>query len=270
MTKPICSLIIAALALTAVTAVAHPGASSAIEHYSHKLEHKPKDQALHIQRGIAYSNDGQYDKALVDFERAEELGEPVLVAFDRGVLHYRHREFDKAKGYFDNYLVAFPNSARCLEYRARVLRDMGDYAGSVADFRQFFALEASPNPGHYVSAAKMLAESGGEGINQALQLLDEGIAQLGLTPTLQGYAIELELERGRTDLAIQRQESLEPMLGKSPDWKVDMAELQLWDGNSTEASKLLQDAGQQLDSLRKTPARQALRERIAELSAVAV
>lgn len=266
MTKVITKILLLACAIGIPAVLAHPGASSAIAHYSHELEHKPEDQALHIKRGIAYSNDGRYDKALADFERAEKLGDPILVGFDLGVLHYRRGEFDEAKRYFDSYLAAFPNSARCLEYRARLSRDMGDYEGSVADFRRFFAAEARPNPGHYISAARMLAESGNRGIEQALVLLDEGIIQLGLTPTLQQYAIELELGRGRTDLAIGRLETLEPMLGKSPDWKVDMAELRLQNGEQAAARALLTEASNQLDTLRITPARLALRERIVEMS----
>jgi thioredoxin-like negative regulator of GroEL len=55
------------------------------------------------------------------------------------------------------------------------------------------------------------------------------------------------------------------MLGKSPDWKVEMAELRLLSGEKEAARQLLQQASAQLDSLRKTPARIALQERIAVL-----
>ncbi len=56
------------------------------------------------------------------------------------------------------------------------------------------------------------------------------------------------------------------MLGDSPDWKVEMAELQLQAGNKDAADTMLQAADQQLDTLRKTPARVALKERIDELN----
>ena len=119
-----------------------------------------------------------------------------------------------------------------------------------------------PNPGHYVSVADMLEATGPEGVVRALAILDGGNAKLGITPQLQQRAIRLELLRGRTDLAIERLETLKPTLGDSPEWKVEMAELQLQIGNEAVARQLLQEATLQLDSLRKTPARRALRERV--------
>ena len=244
-------------------AAAHPGASSVIDHYSHELEQAPQDQALYVRRGIAYSNDGQYDLALADFEQAKKLGEPIVVSFNLGVLHYRRGELERARDYFDEYLEVFPDHAPCLEYRARLLRDMGDQAGSVADFQRVFELQERPNPGHYISVSQMLEASGDEGLEQALALLDSGNAKLGITPQLQKHAMQLELQRDRPDLAIERLETLEPMLGKSPDWKVEMAELRLLTGEKEAARQLLQQASVQLNSLRKTPARIALKERIA-------
>jgi tetratricopeptide (TPR) repeat protein len=247
--------------------VAHPGAATTIEHYSHQIEHDPESQRLYILRGIAYSNDGRYDAALADFRRAEQLGDPVLVSCDLGVLHYRRGDLDVALDYLDRHLARFTDRGYCLEYRARVRRDKGDYPGSIRDFKRVFELEPRPNPGHFVSVAEMLAASGESGIEQALAVLDAGTGKLGLTPQLQQYAIELELERGRPDLALARTRDLEPILGNSPEWKVDMAELYLVNGERAHAQRMLGDALAQLNTLRKTPARLRLLERIAVLEA---
>jgi tetratricopeptide (TPR) repeat protein len=248
-------------------ALAHPGASATIEHYSHEIEHDPKDQRLYILRGIAYTNDALYDEALADFKQAEKLGEPVLVSCDLGVLHYRKGEPEAALIYFDRYLDRYPARGReyCLEYRARARRDAGDHAGSIRDFRRVIDLEPHPNPGHYVSVATMLTESGEGGIDEALAILDAGIAKLGLNPQLQHHAIELELKSQRPDRALARGEALRPILGDSPEWKVDMAELYLLNGAGAKADGMLKDATAQLESLRKTPARLRLRERITAL-----
>jgi hypothetical protein len=143
---------------------------------------------------------------------------------------------------------------------------MGDTDAAVTDFQRVFELQRRPNPGHYISVAEMLETSGPEGIDSALQVLDGGNDKLGLTPQLQQHAIRLELRRGRADLAIARLQRLEPMMGNSPDWKVDMAELRLQAGNKEAARKLLETADRQLATLRKTPARIALQGRIEELN----
>ena len=245
--------------------LAHPGASSSIEHYSHQIEHSPQTQALYISRGIAYSNDGRYEEALADFRRAGTLGDPVTVSFDLGVLHYRKGEFDAALGYFNQYLERFPNHAGCIEYRARLLRDSGDVPGAVADFRRLFELRERPNPGHYISAAQLLVSTRTQGVSPALALLDSGIDKLGVIPQLQAEAIRLERSRGRLDLAIARHLALQPQLGDSPNWKVEMASLRLESDETDKARELLDDAAAQLQVLRKTPARQALGERITKL-----
>ena len=249
---------------------AHPGAHAALEHFSRQIEEHPRQQSLYIQRGIVYSNDGQYPLAEADFQRAAELGDPILVGFDFGVLYYRMGDFDRARRYFNGFLKRFPNHAPCLEYRARLLRDAGDYEASVADFRQVFELQERPNPGHYISAAKMLQSKGTDGIDQALVLLDHGNKKLGLTPQLQQHAIQLELLRKRPEEAVKRMRDLEPILGESPDWKVDMGELLLQVGKTEQAAALLNAASLQLDTLRKTPARLKMRERINRLRAAEV
>ncbi len=241
---------------------AHPGAEAALAYFNQEIRSRPGDQALYIQRGITYSNDGQLPQARADFERAETLGDPVLVAFDFGVLHYRGGDFEAARRSFDAFLRQFPDHAPCLEYRARLLHDAGDYPAAVADFRRLFELQARPNPGHYISAAQMLRALGPDGIDQALALIDQGDAKLGTTPQLQRYAMELELARQRPDRAITRLRSLEPLLGESPDWKVDMGQLMLEVGQGDQAATLLDTAALQLDTLRKTPARLALRQRL--------
>lgn len=241
---------------------AHPGAHSAIQHFSRQIEADPDKQAPYIQRGIAYSSDGKYEKALADFRIATQLGEPVVVSFDLGVLHYRMGEMDAARHYFDEYLQRFPNHAACLEYRARLLRDTGDYAASIKDFNRVFELQERPNPGHFISVAEMLHSSGGQGTLEALNILDAGNQKLGLTPQLQQYAIQLELQRNRPDMAVMRMHSLGPMLEDSPDWKVEMAALMLQAGQQKQARDLLDTASGQLESLRKTPARLLLQDRI--------
>jgi tetratricopeptide (TPR) repeat protein len=241
---------------------AHPGVEEALGYFDRQIEQSPRDQALYVQRGMVYSNDGQYQKAEADFTRAAALGDPVLVSFELGVLHYRMGDVATSRRYFDAYLQRFPDHAACLEYRARLLRDAGDHDGAIADFRRVLALEAHPNPGNYISLAEEMLESrGDEGIAGALNVLDQANAKLGLTPQIQHKAIELELRRKQPERAIERMRALEPMLGESPDWKVEMGELMLAVGRREDAQAYFRKAVDQLGSLRLTPARQQLMRR---------
>jgi tetratricopeptide (TPR) repeat protein len=234
---------------------AHPGVDAALSYFSEQIRAQPQDQSLYLQRGSVYSNDGQYPEAQVDFERAAGMGDRVLASFDLGVLYYRQGDFKIARRNFDEYLQRFPNNISCLEYRARLLRDAGEYDAAVADFRRLFAVQQHPNPGHFLAVADILSKRGEAGIDQALVILDEGSLKLGITPQLQYQAIRLELLRDQPLAAVERLRSLQPALGQSPEWKIYMGELLLSIGNPEQAKAMLDAASGQLIKLRKTPAR---------------
>lgn len=234
---------------------AHPGFSSKLEMLNHQIEHSPKDQNLYILRGRTYSDKGKYSPAMVDFRKAETLGNPVNVAFALGVLHYRAKEFPYAQQYFDSYLKTFPNHPASLEYRARLLRDAGNYRASLADFELFFKVRKNPDPGYYISAAQMLSALPDKGIPAAIAMLDQGIERLGLNPQLQYFAVELEQRNKNYEQAIARMLSLQDMLGNSPKWKADLGKIKQQAGDQAAARVLFVDAKEQLITLRKTPAR---------------
>lgn len=245
---------------------AHPGAEQQLIYLGEKIGVEPDKQVLYIRRGAVYSIEDQFELALADFRQAETLGNPLAVAFELGALYYRKGDFETARSYFDKRLNATPNHPPSLEYRARVLRDAGEYDAALADLTAYFALVAQPNPGHFVSAAKMLSDQNqAQGITAALAVLDQGMDQLGLTPQLQHYAIELELRRKQTEAAIARLASLEPVLGQSPEWKVRMGELLLAEGETDLAEAQFKAALSLLETLKKTPAHQRLNERAAAL-----
>ncbi len=255
------------LLLHPVTASAHPGAAEKLEILTQRIEAQPGDQLAYVARGAAYSHDGQYELALADFRKAEGLGESIAVSYELGVLHHRMGKLDAARTYLDRFLERFPNYPPALEQRAHVLADLGESEAAVAAFEKLFAAQPRPNPGLYLSAAKLLAAQGEGGVESAIAMLDRGMERLGVIPQLQQYAIALELERKNTAQAIDRLEALEPAMGESPDWKVDMGELLILAGRPAEASQLFDEAFAQLETLRKTVARQRVLERLQKLRA---
>lgn len=246
---------------------AHPSAFEQVEKLGEEIRARPEDPANYLLRGRAYSNEGHFEEALADYEKAAQMGDPIQVAYDLGVLRYRMGNLTEARRQLDLWLEHHPGHPPALEYRARVLRDSGEAAAAVADYRAYFESRPNPNPGDYVAAARLLEELEGEGVPGALALLDAGMARLGTIPQLQRPAIALERRRGRLGDAIRRLESLEPALGGSPDWKIDMAELLLASGRKREADRLLDTAAEQLEQSKSTAARVKSRQRLEALRA---
>ena len=246
-----------------IPAIAHPGQHEQLARATRAIEHNPEQQALYIQRGMIFSRGGQFDQARADFARAEQLGPAVAVAFELGVLHYRSGEYSHAIDYLDSYIEQFPSAAAAYDYRARARRAADDRVGAVNDLKLYFQLHASPQPGHYLSAAAMLQEMGET--EAALGTLDQGLDKLGLTPQLQRQAVQLELARRQPDKAITRLETLRTALKESPGWKLEMAELLLAAGRDEAAVELLLAVESELDELRPTPARMAMQQQARDL-----
>lgn len=255
------------LAASAPFAAAHPSDAERIDLLTRRIEASPSDPRLYVERGAAYTHDGRYELALADFRKAEQLGEPALVAYELGVLHERRGELRVALGYADAYLARLPQSAPALELRARLLAKLGETAAAVAALERLLLVQARPNPGSYVSLARLLASPGGAGVESALAALDRGMVRLGVIPQLQRVAIELELARGDAAGALARLESLGPVLGEGPEWKVEKCEILIRMGRADEARPLLALASSQLAGLRATPARRGLAERIERIEA---
>ena len=255
-------LLVVLLALVCSRDVAaHPGAEASIELISQQIEQQPDDQRLHIRRAEAYSHGGQYQLALDDLQRAQTLGPANETALTYGLVYFRNKELEPAKHWLDRHLDQYPDDIVGLEYRARLLRDMGDFSASIADYMRLFALH-QVNPGDYLSAAQMMNTIAGRGTDDALALLDQGLVQLGMIPQLQHYAIELESQRGNYPAALSRLQSLEPALGASPQWKVDLAVLLSRMNRPAESRRWYLAARQQLQGLRVTPARLALQAQV--------
>ena len=69
----------------------------AISDYTKAIEIDPKYASIYYNRGIAYDNKGQYDQAISDHTKAIEI-DPKLVSayYNRGVVYYFKKEYDKS------------------------------------------------------------------------------------------------------------------------------------------------------------------------------
>tara|TARA_R110002110_G_scaffold205066_1_gene416770 strand:- start:176514 stop:177317 length:804 start_codon:yes stop_codon:yes gene_type:complete len=258
---------LAMLLLPACVVTAHPGEHEQLANVERQLERSPTDQSLHIRRGMAHANMAQYEEALADYAQAAELGPPILVAFERAVVYYRMGELERAAQYLTEYQQAFPDNPVAYEYQARIARDRGDFPAAVAYLQAFIDRHRQPNPGHYLTAATMLAQM--QKPDEALALLDAGMERLGQVPQLQRYAIALEMEQQRPQAALQRMDAMSETLQRSPRWQMEKVELLLQAGQPGEARTMMDALSTALGKARPTPANQALQQRLVSLRAAA-
>jgi tetratricopeptide (TPR) repeat protein len=260
------ALVFAPFALVSADA----GISKRIKVLSTHIEQRPEDQALRLQRALAYVDDNQPELALADIKVAERLGDPLAAAYTYGVLLYRQGDNAAARPYFDRYIQAYPEEWGALGYRARLLRDLGENRLALADYETLIRMNDALDPGYYVVTARLMASLPERGVDEALALLDQRIAQRGAISSLQRYAIELETQRGNYPAAIARMATLDEKLRASAQWQLDVAELLLQAGRVEEARSYLAVAQEQLQAGRMTSINRQLLETAQRLQAQAL
>lgn len=249
---------------------ADAGISKRIKLLSTHIDQNPEDQALRLQRALAYVDDNQPELALADIKLAQTLGDPLAADYTYGVLLYRQGDKAAARPYFDRYLQAYPEEWGALGYRARLLRDLGENRLALADYETLIRVNDALDPGYYLVTARLMASLPERGVDEALALLDQRIAQRGAISSLQRYAIELETQRGNYPAAIARMATLDEKLRASAQWQLDVAELLLQAGRAEEARSYLAVAQEQLQAGRNTSINRQLQETAQRLQAQAL
>lgn len=205
-------LLFASVTAVAPIASAHGATHEQIAALTIKINLDPRNADLYVRRGELYSDHGNWKSALDDFQRAGQLDSNLtLVDLARGRTLYHAGQFEPAKSALDQFLAKEPIHPQARILRARTLSQLGQWDASVEDYSQaieYLAQLGAPNPDYYLERAYASAARGPAYVPDALRGLDDGIATLGTLATLQLYAIELELSRGRTDDALVRLESL--------------------------------------------------------------
>lgn len=125
--------------------------AGAIEDYSSALAYAADDRRvdrggiaqLHQNRGVAYQDLGNTDRALLDFNRCVELlpDNPAFLE-NRGLIYVDKELFDMAFRDFDAAVELDRKNARAYVNRAYAARLLGDYEQAVRDYSQAIRLRA--------------------------------------------------------------------------------------------------------------------------------
>jgi len=167
----------------------------------------------------------------------------------------------KARRHVDAFLAARPRDGRGRSLRARMLAAVGDERGAELDFDAAIAHTAPPDPDLYVHRARLVAGRGAGHRTRALAGLEAGIAILGPAPGLVHLAIEIEMQLGRFDAALERHERLAASGHRKEYTLADRAELLVRAGRFDEARATFEAASEALATL--APARRRTRSALA-------
>lgn len=117
---------------------------------------RPDAEAL-LQRGMAYASQGEWDKAIRDYDEALRLEPANAWAYGiRGTAYYDKGDFDRAIQDFDQALRLDPREVRAYMSRAYAACRIGNFGQAVKDLNEVIRL--SPKSPHgYNALAWLLA-----------------------------------------------------------------------------------------------------------------
>jgi tetratricopeptide (TPR) repeat protein len=112
------------------------------------IKKSPHKARVYNARGFFYFSEGNFEKAVSDYNQAISLNDNFRQAyFNRGFLYYRKGSYDKALFDYNKAISLMPNTsggdqfARAYQLRADVYLAKGDYKEAISDYDQAVNLD---------------------------------------------------------------------------------------------------------------------------------
>jgi predicted Zn-dependent protease len=213
--------------IVAFPAAAHLDLEIQIANVGEAIALDPANASLYLKRGELHRAHSDWPAAEADFLQSRKL-DPKMKAVDfyLGRLKLDAGKPKEAKRILDRLLADMPDHADALIVRARAEIELGQPDAGTRDFNAALAtLEESgrAQPTYYLERARAFVALGK--VDLALRGLDQGLEHLGQPVTLQLYAIDLELQQGRHDKALQRLERIAAQSPRKESWLIRRGEI---------------------------------------------
>jgi predicted Zn-dependent protease len=244
-----------ALLLAARLAGAHGAVHEQIERLDARIAEQPGQADLYLQRGRLFLEDRHYEEAGRDFRRALQIdphlraahyfhGDSLLKRGDAAGAEREARAFLAALGEEDR-----GGLLRGYRLLGQSLADQGKSLEAAAAFQTALSHAPEPDPAHYRDCAAAWLAAGPAHRKTALEILDSGIARLGLLPALQEMAVDIELQAGRPDAAAKRLDRLIAQGQGRERWLLRKGEILLQAGRTPEARQAFEEALAAIEAL---------------------
>lgn len=174
----------------------------------------PTNADLYITRADMHRRRLDMEAALGDLDYAAGIPTArIRATLLAAELLFELRRYAQVVSKTDGALATDPQNAQLHILRARALVAQSRFPEAAAAYKRALALSASSEPDVYLECARALAAQGRAGLDDALLVLDEGVAKLGPIVSLQIPAIAFELQAKHWDAALLRVDSI---AAKSP------------------------------------------------------
>lgn len=205
-------LLLSLIALCLGAAVsAHPDPLENIKIYTYILDNSPENAYAYVNRGICYRMVFDYQRAVDDFNRAEELRmETPYLWMNRAMAYISLREYDKAMADLNLLVEKEPENPSNLFYRGELFFRLEDYDRAIEDYSRALDLRQAAHL-YYVrgDAYSRIGEN------------EKALADYTQAAEIRPYAIAFLLAKarllGKLDRLDEARETLDKAARKQPE-----------------------------------------------------
>lgn len=202
----------------------HGAYHDVVNEVTRALEETPNDAALHFKLACAHQEHGEWTSALVELEHVERLAPGKFeTGFVQGQALAAGGQWLAAKPVLDAFLQANPGHAGAHAQRARVLIKLDQRAAAIEDFQSALLAAELPTAELFIETTDALIAANQQ--EQAVTTLRQGIARLGLDPTLLQRSLELELAAKHFDEAMARIDAMQATAPRPEPWMARRAQV---------------------------------------------
>ena len=225
------------------------------------IQQYPQDSSLLLRRGIEFVRSRTLEEANVTRGQLLELGAQTEADYLGAHLAHTEGELSESLRLVDRYLAVHPLWLPALEFRAELLEQLGRQQEALETYKTIVDDLGVSEPSVMLSEIRIMRRSNAPP-QDILRHIDQRIREKGFLNSLQRQAIEIELEIGQTDGALQRMSLLHPKFRETALWKYEAAIILADAGRNKEALQFLGLAEQGLSLRKNTVAAQRLRSAI--------
>jgi len=181
---------------------AHPDPSHTLEQLEEHLAQKPDDQELLRQKADLFlaTHHPELARPVVDRLLALDSKKPEHLLLDARVCRAKKDTGTRRKA--AELVKAHPRFSPGWLFLAQIEDEKGHRKEAIVAMRQALDLSSKPSPSDVMTCAAWLEKRGDK--TDAVAVLDQGVAKLGVLTGLHQKAIELEVALGHYDSALRR------------------------------------------------------------------
>ena len=105
---------------------------------------KPSDAEAHANLGVIYQQKGDYDLALAEYQKANQLNpNNMTTILNLGTLYQAQQKFESAISQYDKVLFSDANNLEARKYKAQCLQALNKTTEALNEYKRILALDAN-------------------------------------------------------------------------------------------------------------------------------